>query len=152
MPQQTYQRLLLERNYNNPRWETEIAVGYSLNDLDTEEIWRTIRLGIEAGRLPEHQGENIPSILDKFGLRKAEGLLNAAVVVFGKRFLPEFIQCQLRLARFKGVDKLEFVDQKQLSGNAFYLLDEAMVFLRRHLPVAGKILPVSFNEAVKFDL
>jgi ATP-dependent DNA helicase RecG len=28
-----------------------------------------------------------------------------------------------------------------LFGNAFYLVGEAMLFLRRHLPVAGKILP-----------
>ena len=32
------------------------------------------------------------------------------------------------------------MDQNQLVGNAFYLLEEAMLFLRRHLPVAGKIL------------
>jgi ATP-dependent DNA helicase RecG len=100
MPQQTYQRLLLEREHNNHRWETEVAKGYALDDLDFEEIWRTIRMGIEAGRLPGYPGEDIPSILNRLGLRKNEQLLNAAVVLFGKRFLPEFIQCQLRLARF----------------------------------------------------
>ena len=141
MPQQTYQRLLFERDHNNHRWETEAANGYALEDLDFEEIWSTIRMGIEAGRLPGYQVEDIPSILNRLGLRKNEQILNAAVVLFGKRFLPEFIQCQLRLARFKGIDKSEFIDQNQLFGNAFYLLNEAMLFLRRHLPVAGKILP-----------
>lgn len=41
----------------------------------------------------------------------------------------------------KGNDKTEFLDQNQIHGNAFYLLEEAMLFLGRHLPVSGKILP-----------
>lgn len=141
MPQQIYQKLLLDRDHNNHRWETGIAFGYDLNDLDTDEILRTVRLGAETRRLPEYQGDSVASILDRLGLRKEEKLLNAAIVLFGKRFMPDFLQCQLRLARFKGVDKSEFIDQNQLIGTAFYLLEEAMLFLRRHLPVAGKILP-----------
>jgi ATP-dependent DNA helicase RecG len=141
MPQLVYQRLLLERNHTIHRWETEMAVDYNLDDLDAEEIRRTIRMGTEAGRLPEYRGEDISSILDRLGLRKTGRLLNAAIVLFGKKFLPEFTQCQLRLARFKGIDKTEFIDQNQLYGNAFCLLEEAMLFLRRHLPIAGKILP-----------
>ncbi len=141
MPQQVYQRMLLERDHNKYRWETELAEGYSLEDLDGDEILRTVRKGVEAGRIPDYQGDDIPSILDRLGLRKGLHLLNAAVVLFGKKFLPNFTQCQLRLARFKGVDKSEFIDQNQIFGNAFKLLDEAMMFLRRHLPIAGKILP-----------
>lgn len=141
MPQQVYQRLLLERDHNNHRWETGIASGYNLNDLDSEEILRTIRLGAETRRLPEYQGDGLLSILERLSLIKDGHLLNAAIVLFGKKFLPDYPQCQLRLARFKGVDKSEFIDQNQLIGNAFHLLEEAMIFLRRHLPVAGKILP-----------
>lgn len=141
MAQQVYQRLLMERDHNNHRWETGIAVGYSLDDLDVEEILRTLRLGAETRRVPEYQGDSLEVNLERLGLRKDGYLLNAAVVLFGKRFVPDFLQCQLRLARFKGIDKSEFIDQNQVTGNAFYLLEEAMFFLRRHLPVAGKILP-----------
>jgi ATP-dependent DNA helicase RecG len=141
MRQQSYQRLLLERNHNSNRWETEIAVGYGVGDLDSEEILRTIRQSIENGRIPGYHTEEIPLMLDRLGLRKNGLLRNAAIVLFGKKFLPEFTQCQLRLGRFKGIDKSEFIDQNQFFGNAFYLLEEAMLFLRRHLPSTGKILP-----------
>lgn len=141
MPQSTYQRLLLERNHNTHRWETELADQYGLDDLDIEEIRRVVRAGEENGRLPLHQGESLSSILDKFNLRKNGCLLNAAVVLFSKKLLPDFAQCQLRLARFSGIDKAEFIDQNQLFGHAFELLEEAMIFLRRHLPMAGKIMP-----------
>jgi len=55
--------------------------------------------------------------------------------------MPDYPQCGLRMARFRGVKKDEFIDQRQVHGNAFVLLDEAMLFLRRHLPVAGRFEP-----------
>ena len=45
------------------------------------------------------------------------------------------------MARFRGVTKDEFLDQQQLTGHAFELLREADLFLRRHLPVAGRFEP-----------
>lgn len=141
MPQQTYQRLLLDKLHANRRWESETARGSQISDLDTEEILRTVRLGIQAGRIPENIGDNIPSILDRLELRKNGEILNAAVILFGTKFLVDYPQCQIRLARFRGTDKSEFIDQNQLSGHAFLLLQEAMLFLRRHLPISGKIIP-----------
>jgi ATP-dependent DNA helicase RecG len=65
------------------------------------------------------------------------GILNAAVVVFGQRFLLDYPQCQLRLARFRGLDKTEFNDQRQVNWHALQLMSEAMDFLSRHLDRAG---------------
>ena len=146
MPQEQYHRLLAERPDSRTRWETLPAEGYDLSDLDQEEILRTVRLGIAAGRLPESTGSNIPDILHRLGLLKGDRLNNAAVVLFGTRFLPDYPQCQLRMARFRGVDKSEFLDQRQIEGHAFDLLEEAMLFLRRHLPVAGRIVPGLFER------
>ena len=42
------------------------------------------------------------------------------------------------MARFKGIDKTEFLDNRQPQGHAFALLDEAMTFLHRHLPLSGR--------------
>jgi len=141
MPQHTYQKLLLDRDYAVHRWENQVAEGYRIEDLDTEEIVRTVRAAASTGRLSEFQGENVILVLERLGLLKDQKLLNAAVVLFGKKFLPDFPQCQLRMARFQGTDKSEFFDQNQVTGNAFFLLEQAMAFVRKHLPVAGKILP-----------
>lgn len=54
--------------------------------------------------------EDISVILEKFNLSSGEGKLkNAAAVLFGKE-LADYPQCLLRMARFKGVDKEEFID------------------------------------------
>ena len=141
MPQDRYQSLLLERAHARHRWENEVASGVTLDGVDHEEILRTVRLGIEAGRLPESTGSDIGDILDRLQLRRNEQLLNASVVLFGTRLEQEFPQCHLRLARFRGTDKSAFIDSRQVHGHAFDLLDEAMSFMMRHLPIAGRFEP-----------
>jgi ATP-dependent DNA helicase RecG len=146
MPQETYQRLLNERAHSHIRWENQAAGNYDNADLDSEEILRTVRLGIAAGRLPESTGNAVPDILERLKLLRDGSPNQAAVVLFGVRFMPDYPQCQLRLARFRGINKSEFLDQRQMEGHAFHLLEEAMLFLRRHLPVAGRIVPGLFER------
>jgi ATP-dependent DNA helicase RecG len=146
MPQERYQQLLLNRLHSRSRWETTPAAGMTLDNLDQEEIRRTVRAGTAVGRLPESTGTNPVDILDRLGLRVGGQLLTAAVILFATRFLPDYPQCQLRMARFKGADKTEFLDNRQVYGHGFQLLDEAMLFLQRHLPVAGRILPGLFER------
>lgn len=139
MPQEIYQQVLLERGHSRRRWENEIAE-VTLDQLDTQEIRRTVQTGIASGRLPaDTSADDLTDVLDRLGLRVRGSLVNAAMVAFGREFLPHYPQCQLRLARFRGVDKNEFLDQRQLHGHAFSLLSEAMQFLTRHLPVAGRV-------------
>ncbi len=139
MPQETYQRLLLERTHSRHRWENEIA-DVTMDELDLDEVRRTIQTSIASGRLPaDTSADDLTDVMDRLGLRVRGSLVNAAVVAFGREFLAHYPQCQLRLARFRGIDKNEFLDQRQLHGHAFRLLSEAMQFLTRHLPVAGRI-------------
>src|SRR3954470_21324986 len=94
-------------------------------------------------------GKSLPDVLDRLGLRKDRKLLRAAVVLFGKTFLPDYPQCELRMARFRGVDKAEFLDQRQLRGPAFKLLEEAELFCQRHFPMPGKIVPTHMRRFEK---
>ena len=48
-------------------------------------------------------------------------------------------QCLLRVARFDGVARTEFLDNREFHGNAFSLLRAAERFLRDTLPIAGRI-------------
>lgn len=147
MPQQRYQELLLSRMHSRSRWENQRAGYFGLSDLDEDEIQRTARLGISSGRMPQTTSSDSIEVLDRLGLRAEGQILNAAMVVFGRRPLPQFPQCQLRMARFRGIDKTAFEDQNQVHGHAFALLEEAVLFLRRHLPTAGRIQPGLFERA-----
>ena len=139
MPQQTYNQLLLARDGVRHRWESFPNENLHLSDMDEDEIIKTVRLGIEYGRLPESTGNDIPKILEKFGLME-NGILNhAAAVLFANRELVDYPQCLLRLAKFRGTDKTEFLDNQRIKGNFFKLLDAAMAFLFKHLLLSGKI-------------
>lgn len=50
-------------------------------------------------------------------------------------------QCKLRLARFCGLDRSDFLDNRQFHGNAFMLLANAERFLRETLPISSQFVP-----------
>ena len=64
--------------------------------------------------------EDVRTILEKFDLLNDGKLNNASVVLFGRNFY-HYPQCLLRLARFKGTTKDEFLDNQRVTGNIFNL-------------------------------
>lgn len=148
MPQDMYQRVLLERMHPQRRWELQPAAGFTVADLDAGEISRTIDEAVRRHRLDDPGTRDPVDLLEGLGLIFDGRPLNAAIVLFARseRLLPYYPQCLLRLARFRGVDKSEFLDNRQEIGNAFELLQRAQRFLRDHLPVAGRVVPDLFER------
>jgi ATP-dependent DNA helicase RecG len=141
-----FQRMLLERLHSERRWENEPAEGWSVADLESPEIIRTLEESIRRGRADDPGVRDPAEVLRGLGLMRGDQLLRAAVVLFGKaeRLELQLQQCLLRVARFRGRDKTEFLDNRQVHGNAFELLLRAERFLRENLPVAGRIQPGLF--------
>ena len=138
MPQEKYNHLLMQRG-GQYRWEAIPNPDLKVSDLDENVIIGAVRAGINCGRLPETTiREEIPAILEKFDLLHDGKLNNAAAVLFGHN-LYYYPQCLLRLARFRGTDKEEFIDNQRLQGNIYELLDAAMSFFFKHLSLSGKI-------------
>jgi ATP-dependent DNA helicase RecG len=143
-----YQRMLLERLHGERRWENEPAEGWSVADLDAAEIIRTLEESIRRGRVEDPGVRDPAEVLRGLGLMRDGQLLRAAAVLFGKaeRLETTMPQCLLRVARFRGRDKTEFLDNRQFHGNAFDLLLRAERFLRDNLPVAGRVQPGLFER------
>ena len=128
------------------RWENEPESDWGIDDLDTEEIVRTVEKAIDLGRLEALDTRDPLVLLRDLGLTKEDALLRAAVVLFGKkdRLSAEYTQCTVRAARFPGTEKSEFLDNRQFRGNAFELLASSQRFVREHLRIAGRFEPDSF--------
>ena len=143
-----YQRMLLERLHAERRWENEPATGWSMADLDANEITRTLEEAIRRGRADDPGTRDPTEVLRGFGLIRDGQLLRAGVVLFGRndRLEVTMPQCLLRVARFRGIDKTEFIDNRQFFGNAFELLLRAERFLRDSLPIAGRVEPGQFER------
>ena len=144
MPRDQYQNLLLEGLHGTERWENTVARGWTVDKLDVREIIVTLEEAIRRGRIDDPQTRDPLAVLRGLKLLSPDGeLLRAAVVLFGKEdgLSPEYTQCALRVARFRGITKDEFLDNRRFEGNAFTLLRRAERFLIESLPIAGRIIP-----------
>jgi ATP-dependent DNA helicase RecG len=148
MSRDEYNAMLIERVHGERRWETEPASDWSIPDVERAEITRTVDEAIRRGRLEDPGTRDTKALLRGLGLLRDDVLLRAAVVLFGKRrrLEAEFPQCLLRVAKFRGIDKSEFLDNRQFHGHAFDLLQKAEQFLRENLPIAGRIVPGLFER------
>ena len=132
--------MLFERMHSEQRWENQPAAGWAVDDLDAAEIRRTVAEAVRRGRLEEPVSRDPFELLRGLGLLRDGVMLRAAAVLFGstERLEVEMPQCLLRVARFRGTDRMEFLDNRQFNGNAFTLLANAERFLRNTLPIGGR--------------
>ncbi len=140
MSSHEYRRMLMEQMHGEMRWETQPAEGWSVEHLDVAQIRRVVAEAVRREHLDEPLTRDPIDLLRGLGLLQEGVLLRAAVVLFGKRerLMSRLPQCKLRVARFRGVDKMDFLDNRQFNGNAFSLLASAERFLRDSLPVAAR--------------
>ena len=135
-----YNRMLFERMHSEQRWENQPLTGWSVEDLDVAEVRNTVAEAVRIGRLNEPGSRESEDLLRGLGLLRDGVLFRAAAVLFGnaERLEFEMPQCLLRVARFRGLDRSEFLDNRQFNGNAFALLSHAERFLRDTLPIASR--------------
>ena len=143
MPEDEYRRILLERAHREgERWENRPAEDWTLDELDVNRIRRVVDMAQRRGRL-DTPGDDPAELLRGLGLYTGGVLRQSAVVLFGKaeQVAARMSQCLLRVARFRGTERREFLDNRQFRGNAFDLLEQAERFLRETIPIAGRIVP-----------
>ena len=148
MSREEQDRVVLERLHDQRRWENEPARDWSVEDLEEAEIIRTIEEAVRRGRLDDPGTRDPTALLRGFRLLRGDDLLRAAVVLFGRsdRLGAEYPQCLLRMAKFRGTGRTEFLDNQRTHGNAFALLNRAQRFFRENLPIAGRIEPGRFER------
>jgi ATP-dependent DNA helicase RecG len=142
MGQDEYGRLLLDRNHSRHRWENQPAVRVSLEDLDHEEILRTRDAAIQQRRISAGTSTDVGDILDRLGLRRGGVITQAAQILYGTRFLPDYPQGMLKMGRFRGTKITgDILDNRQEHLHAFAIVREAMAWLDRTLPLAAHFPP-----------
>lgn len=87
MTQQRYEQLIVHRGHLNHSWEDQIADGYTIEELDHDEIRKTIKEGSDHNRIAiEVLNYDIEHILNKLNLLNNGQPTNAAVVLFAKKY------------------------------------------------------------------
>ena len=93
-----------------------------------------VRIGAEGGRVPNSVlTEPLKSVLDQLQLLSSDGQPNnAAAMLFTKNEKGYYPQFTIQMARFRGTDKNEFIDNQRAYDNFFDLLDAGMAFCFKH--------------------
>ena len=152
MPRDMYDERIRVHEPHSFSWESFPAKGVSLSDLNKDRILGCIRLGVEGGRIPESAlTAPIEDTLAKWKLTANGVPTNGAAMLFSNNIYP-YDNFQLRLARFLGNDKLEFIDNQRAEGNFFDLLDAGMAFLFKHLNLSGKITNRSLMREERLEV
>ncbi len=65
--------------------------------------------------------------------------LNSAIVLFARQPARRYPQIRVRVARFASENPSDIVDHRAFEGHAFALLEQALTFLKAHLPVTATL-------------
>ncbi len=76
-------------------------------------------------------------------VQETDGVLrptNAGLLFFGKNPTEFISQHEIRIARFKGTDRIEFLDSQEITGPIYKMLDDVEKFFKRNTRLANKIV------------
>lgn len=152
MPRSLFEERLRRSNPSRFAWESQTPDNLHIEDIDEVRVRNAITYGINKGRMPASSAiENIWTLLDKFAMVEDGKVKNAAAALFIKHSTayPQFL---LRLARFRGVRKMEFVDNMRVKGNFFELLDAGMSFFFKHLSQSGVVVGLRREEQLEIPV
>ena len=152
MPREMFEERLRASKPKYYAWERQTAENINISDLHEERIRGAVRLGVEGGRLPASTvTETLEHVLEKLQLLNDGVPNNAAVALFTTKIYG-YSQFRIRMARFRGTDKLEFIDNQRAEGNFFDLLDAGMQFFFKHLSLSGKVVGLMREERLEIPV
>lgn len=150
MPRDMFEERLRAHKPKYYAWERQAADGIGLADLNEERVRGALRLGFDKGRVyASALTEPLDVVLGKLELLCENGKPNNAAAALFATDIREYPQFRLRMARFRGTDKNEFIDNQRIDGNFFDLLDAGMAFFLKHLSMSGRIMGFRREESLE---
>lgn len=141
---QTIQQL--ERQKLNISYDEEVARGYPLQNLDLKSLGEFFAESTDR-KLKQSDLINLKILRHE---NKKLQPTRGGVLLAGKKPLHEntYISCAL----FKGTQTEEFIDRKECQGTLYQQALEAMNFLKKHIPLRGKITGLKREDQYEIPL
>ena len=126
------ENIILRKKKNELRWDSEACEDAAIFDMSSSKL----KLFLKKSNL---KYDSVESSLKKLGLLSNSRLLNAAVILFGKRPEKFFPNAKLRCAVF-GTDNTSFIiDRQEFTGDLFYLIEKAEEYIFKNIHIGMKI-------------
>lgn len=146
------EKLILEKNRDRLRWDTEICAKVTVDDLGPGKLKSFLKLsGLTF--------DTVWNSLEKLNLVKDGQLLNAAVLCFARKPEKFFPNARLRCAVFGTLDTTVTITMQDFHGDVFYLIKKAEEYILEHINIGMRldglfrvdvpeIAPEAFREAI----
>lgn len=133
-------REMVEKSFaDTERWERRPSTGFELKDLDTRLLDETVRRAQDRRGYKFENPKDRGSVLSDLALLHFGQLTNAADVLFGRRASVRHPQTRVRCVFYESDRSADnFLDEQLFEGPAFLLLEDAMAFLKRHIPISSE--------------
>ena len=133
-------------------WDELICEDASLEDIDEQKVKRFLEKARFERRLDITPNISVGEALERLSLIKNNKLTNAAILLFGKNPQKFFIQSEVRCARFKGTEPLEFIDMKVFGGNIIDQREDSLEFIKEHIRLHAKIVGTERVETWEYPI
>lgn len=164
MGRDEFERLLLDNLRGRTQFDTEVSPRFTLNDISESAVrWYVGRLR-NSGRY-EYVKEEMPvfQALEKLGVllemeRDSSGniisaqVTNAGVLMFSREPQRFLLQSEVRCARFRGTQPIDFIDMKVLRGTLTFLKFRAMKFVENNIRYSSNLVGSERHERWEYPL
>ena len=131
--------LIRNRRKDEYSWERSPVLDATLDDLDLDEIKKTIELANTMERSSKFKADEPLKFLSNFQLFRNNQFSHAAIVLFGKEpayFLP---QCRVRIIEFgKGKTSDRYENTVIIERNLFQSFKEIQTYFKKNLPIISE--------------
>jgi len=126
------EKLILEKNEDKLRWDSDICKEAKLIDISSKKLKIFLNKS-------DKKFDGVENSLKKLSLIKNKKILNAAVILFGKRPEKFFPNSKLRCAVFATKDTSATIDMQDFYGDLFYLIEHAENYILKNIHVGMKL-------------
>ncbi|MFH1230822.1 MAG: ATP-binding protein [Planctomycetota bacterium] len=126
------ENLIIRKNKDKLRWDTQVCKEAKLTDISSAKLKSFLKI---AGL----RYDNPNNALTKLKLITDGKLLNAAVILFGKKPQTFFPNARLRCAVFGTTDTSFTIDMQDFEGDLFYLVEQAQEYILKNIHIGMKL-------------
>ncbi len=124
--------IILRKNKDKMRWDTQICEKAKLEDISSVKLKNFLKIsGLKY--------DTIKNSLEKLRLISDGKLLNAALILFGKKPQSFFPNAKLRCAVFGTTDTSFTIDMKDFEGDLFYLIGKAEDYVLNNIHIGMRL-------------
>jgi ATP-dependent DNA helicase RecG len=151
MTKDEYEKLILDKNKEHVRFDSQICKGAMLKDIDRGLLKEFILKGKSERGLELSEKASVHEALMRLKLLKGKKPSNAAILLFGAPhdFYP---QCELKCIRFKGLDETaDMLDLKPITGSVIRQLKDAEKFVFNNIALSAWIESGKLERQEKWE-